>query len=173
MRDHVTDGRITIRRYAPGDENALHEAVTESIRELTKYDFFHAGYSLQDAKISVDSNVRSWGEGSAYYYVIEGTSTGRYLGHCSIAELDLASGVAVIGYWVRTSSTRQGIATAAARLVACLGFEDLGLAHLYIPMQSGNVASRRVAEKLGAVPEPTEQVDCWMYGLTPRKPQME
>jgi len=51
---------------------------------------------------------------------------------------------------VRTSQTGQGIATAAVRLVAQCAFEDLGLRRLELLIAVDNLASRRVAEKVGA-----------------------
>jgi RimJ/RimL family protein N-acetyltransferase len=77
-------------------------------------------------------------------------------------------------YWTRTSFTCKGVATSAACLVARIAFEDLNLIRLSIPMQVDNLASRRVAEKLGAVFEgvlrsqhltPSGPVDRAMYGL--------
>jgi RimJ/RimL family protein N-acetyltransferase len=59
-------------------------------------------------------------------------------------------GTADIGYWVRTSQTGLGLATAAVRLVARFGFEDLGLRRLEMLIATDNLASRRVAEKVGA-----------------------
>jgi ribosomal-protein-serine acetyltransferase len=55
-----------------------------------------------------------------------------------------------VGYWVRTRQTGQGIATAAVRLIARFGFEDLGLRRLELFIAVDNVASRRLAEKVGA-----------------------
>jgi ribosomal-protein-serine acetyltransferase len=51
---------------------------------------------------------------------------------------------------VRTRQTGQGIATAAVRLIARFGFEDLGLRRLELLVAVDNMASRRVAEKVGA-----------------------
>ncbi len=51
----------------------------------------------------------------------------------------------------RTGQTGQGIATAAVRLIARFGFEDLGLLRLLeLLIAADNLASRRVAEKVGA-----------------------
>jgi RimJ/RimL family protein N-acetyltransferase len=58
-----------------------------------------------------------------------------------------------LGYWVRTSATRRGFATAAARLLARFGVEHLNLDRIEIVAAVDNIASQRVAEKLGAVRE--------------------
>ncbi len=58
-----------------------------------------------------------------------------------------------IGYWVCDSSRNRGVATTAARASALLGFNVLGLTRLEIVVLPHNTASRRVAEKLGAIRE--------------------
>ena len=60
-----------------------------------------------------------------------------------------------LGYWVRTSATGRGVATAAVRLAAHFGFESLDLIRIEIVMAVANLASRRVAEKAGATLEGT------------------
>lgn len=61
----------------------------------------------------------------------------------------VSSNLANLGYWVRASRVRQGVATAAAALLARFGFDELRLARLEIVVRLDNAASRRVAEKLG------------------------
>ena len=58
-----------------------------------------------------------------------------------------------LGYWVRTSRTRQGISTTATRLLARFGFEELNLNRIEITAAISNKASQRVAEKAGAIRE--------------------
>jgi RimJ/RimL family protein N-acetyltransferase len=55
-----------------------------------------------------------------------------------------------IGYWVRQSCQRQGIALRAVRAIADFGFNYLKLTRLEIVVAVGNSASRGVAEKIGA-----------------------
>ena len=68
------------------------------------------------------------------------------------------------GYWVRSSSTRQGIATAAARLAARWGFEQWNFNRIEIIMAVGNLASRKVAEKAGARLEGTMRNRLSLHG---------
>jgi RimJ/RimL family protein N-acetyltransferase len=58
-----------------------------------------------------------------------------------------------LGYWTRTSASGKGIASQAARLVALFGLEQLGLQRIEIVAALPNLASQRVAEKIGAVRE--------------------
>jgi len=72
-----------------------------------------------------------------------------FLGRVGLDRIS-ASGTANVGYWVRTGQTGQGVATAAVLLIARFGFEDLGLQRLELLVAADNLASRRVAEKVGA-----------------------
>jgi ribosomal-protein-serine acetyltransferase len=68
-----------------------------------------------------------------------------------------------LGYWVRTSATGRGVATAAALLAARLGFEDLGLQRIEIVAAVGNLPSQRVAEKVKAKREAVLRNRLWHH----------
>src|SRR5438132_390407 len=74
-------------------------------------------------------------------------------GGCGINQRIRKDRMANLGYWVRTSATRRGIATAAVRLATEYAFEHTDLLRLEIVVAITNIASRRVAEKVGAVRE--------------------
>ena len=59
------------------------------------------------------------------------------------------------GYWVRSSATGQGVATAAVALVRDWGFAKTNLVRMEVLIAVDNAASRRVADKAGAVYEGT------------------
>ena len=59
-------------------------------------------------------------------------------------------GFANVGYWVRSDAVGRGYATALARALAAFGFGTLGLNRLELVIEPTNLASQRVAEKVGA-----------------------
>ncbi len=67
--------------------------------------------------------VRFWIEmrekKQAYYFAVEERMTGVFFGSCGLSGWKPEHRHAMLGYWIRTSRTGQGIATAAARHVAC------------------------------------------------------
>ena len=171
MRDHLTDGRISLRRYCTGDSLTLYEAIQESITELTRWGFYHQDFTRQDAEKEVEARIAKWNARKSFTYLIEQPSVPELVGVCNISEYEPENNHAALGWWVRTSMTRQGIATSAGRLVAQAAFEDLHLSSLSIYARVDNIASRRVAEKLGAVlvrikPEEVGS-DCAVYELKP------
>lgn len=171
MRDQLTDGHISLRCYRIGDAFALYQAIHESIEELTRWGFYHPGFTCEDAADDVISRIANWNAGKSFTYLIEEPSGAVFLGNCNIAEFEPENNHAALGWWIRTSMTNKGMATAAGRLVAKAAFEDLHLSSLNIYARVENVASRRVAEKLGAVlvrikPEEDGR-DCAVYELKP------
>ena len=161
MRTELGDGTISIRAYAPGIEQTVLEAARESAAEIgPMMRTWRHGATHARAARHVAESVRAWQVGRWYDFAIVRVGSPAFLGRVGLDQLD-ASGTANVGYWVRTSQTGQGIATAAVRLVARFGFEDLDLRRLELLIAVDNVASRRVAEKVGATLE----------GILPAGPQ--
>lgn len=171
MRDLLTDGRISLRKYRPDDVHALYVAVSESLTELTPWGFYHLGFSLEDAEKTVISYTSNWDKGKIYTFLIEAPPGEAFAGNCCIEEIERTKKHASLGWWVRTSRTHQGIATAAGRLAAAAAFEALHFPSLRIYTNAENVASRRVAEKIGAkltqIKAEENGVFCAVYKLMP------
>ena len=147
----LTDGVIVLRQYRASDVEPVFEAARESIAEIFPWmEWCHPAYSREDSANWVRSRVAQWEDGSEYSFVIEDATSGRLLGGAGLNHFNRAHRFANLGYWVRSSRTGQGAATAATRLLARLGFEDLGLERIEIFMSVENPGSKRVAEKAGA-----------------------
>ena len=144
---------IQVRRYQPEDVDAVYAAVIESCAELSPWmPWCHAGYSRADAVTWVESRPAAWEGNEEWSHVIV-DAAGRLLGACGIHRLDLRNGVGELGYWVRTSATRQGIATAATRLLCDWAFGEAKLQRIEVLTSVANFPSQRVAEKAGGVRE--------------------
>lgn len=153
MKTELSDGIISLRHYGLEDVEDLYEAVRESMPELQVWmPWCHPDYSIEESRnwIALREDART--RGSEYDFCISDASTGRYLGGVGLNQFN-PHRAANLGYWVRTSAAGRGVATRAARLVARFGFEELKLIRIEIVAASGNLASQRVAEKVGAVRE--------------------
>lgn len=151
----VTSG-LLLRRYRSADTAPVHEAALESVAEVAPYETWcHEGYTPAEAAEYAGWWDQAWDRGSAYYFAVCDETTGRYLGSCGLCPVEREHATAGLGFWVRTSETGRGVATAAARLVAEAGFEHLSLNRVELLIAVDNTASRRVAEKLGAACEGT------------------
>jgi ribosomal-protein-serine acetyltransferase len=150
MRTELSDGTITIRTYEPGIELAVFEAARESVGEVGPWmRTWREGATYAIAARHVAESIQAWRTGTWYDFAITRMGSAAFLGRVGLDRIS-ASGTANVGYWVRTGQTGQGVATAAVLLIARFGFEDLGLQRLELLVAADNLASRRVAEKVGA-----------------------
>lgn len=146
------ESRVVVRPYGPADAQALFEAVHESVGEVGAWmPWCHSGYELREAEAWVLATVA--GRESATMYDFAIIADGEYAGGCGINHIDWMDRVANLGYWVRTSATRRGVATKAALQVIDWAFANTALNRIEIVAACGNVPSQRVAEKLGATRE--------------------
>ncbi|HYP54233.1 MAG TPA: GNAT family protein [Pyrinomonadaceae bacterium] len=151
MEDELTDGRFGLREFRPGDAALLYEAVRESLAELHPWMMWaHPGYSIEESREWLAARDRDRDEDVAYAFAIYDAADGRLLGGVGLNFIDRVHQRANLGYWVRTSATGRGAATAATRLLARYGLEKLGFQRIEVVAAVGNHASLRVAEKAGA-----------------------
>ena len=151
MKNELQDGRVGIRRFQPDDVAPLHAAARESINELCHWMVWcHPDYSCDDARAFIGKCLTEWDQGTRYSFAIYGQRGGELLGSVGLSGVDRTHRFANLGYWVRTPRTGKGVGAAAARLAARFAFQELGLNRLELIIPTGNRASIRMAEKLGA-----------------------
>lgn len=144
---------MKIRPYRTADADALFEAVRESIAHVSPWlPWCHAAYSLEDSRAWIAHCQDAWQTGTEYNFVIV-DQAGRLLGGCGLNQLRPEHRLAHLGYWVRTSATGRGVATAAVRALADFAFRETNLVRLELVVAAGNDASHRVADRAGALRE--------------------
>lgn len=150
IREELACGSgLALRRYDRSMVDALYEAGRESIEHMYPWmPWCHAELSREECAAWVDALPAQWQAGTAYEFAIFDRE--RYLGGCGINQVRGRDHLANLGYWVRASAARRGVASAATRALAAFGFRDLGLARIEIYMSVENARSRAVAEKCGA-----------------------
>jgi ribosomal-protein-serine acetyltransferase len=173
----LIDGPVLLRPPKPDDIPAITAAVRESLAELQPWmDWATDAYNETVAARWLEFARIAWEHASAFHFVITDTETGDYIGNCGIDGVNRKYRFCNLGYWVRTSRTKQGIASRAARLAARFAFETVGLVRAEIVTASHNTASQRAAHKAGAHYEGillnrmvvrTDVYDAVMYSLTP------
>jgi RimJ/RimL family protein N-acetyltransferase len=72
--------------------------------------------------------------------------------------------VAEIGYWVAPPARGRGRAAAGTRLLARYAFQTLRPRRVEVLVQTGNVASRRAAERAGTTYEGIRRAGIEMHG---------
>jgi len=109
----------------------------------------HAERTVDEGVAWLQSSRANWDSGTEYEFTAL-TSTGEYLGAAGLNQFNRVHNFANLGYWVRESRQRQGIAFEAVQLLAAFGFRSLRLNRIEIIVATENLPSRRVAEKVGA-----------------------
>jgi ribosomal-protein-serine acetyltransferase len=147
-------GRIALVPVELEHAERLYQGIVESRNELARWvEWLHQGYQVKETRQWIATRRTAWEEGSDYAFTILETGTANVLGGCSVGVTNPLHRIGAIGYWVRSSRTKQGFATEAAGLLAQFGFSHLGLVRIEIIIAAGNAASIRVAEKAGALKE--------------------
>jgi RimJ/RimL family protein N-acetyltransferase len=150
----LADGNIQIRPYSAEDTSALYEAVRESIKEISVWmGWCHPDYAIEETSAFILARDEAWQSDREYTFGIFDAKTGDFLGSTGLNFVNRVHDCANLGYWVRSSCTGRGVASAAARLVARFGLESCGFQRIEILAAIGNKASQRAAEKAGALRE--------------------
>ena len=140
-------------RLVPYETRHIHpvfEAVRESIAEVSPWmPWCHPEYGLADSEAWVKTSIEAFQSKATFECVIESLDA-RVLGCAGLNEIDSVNQRCNLGYWVRTSETRRGVATRAVRAIADWAFRETELVRLEILISAENNPSRRVAEKSGA-----------------------
>ena len=172
----IAAGRFRLRRCHAADADWVYRACQDpAIQRWTRVP---SPYRLDDALAYVTEFVdASWTSGrAAPFGVFDGVS-GEGLGTISLVSMDLADGLAEVGYWVAPWARRRGAATAGTLAIARWAFESLGVARLTWLAEVGNDGSRAVAERAGFTVEGTlrdrirrrdgSRADAWIGSLLP------
>ena len=146
----ITDGRITLRPLITKDTDEFHAAIIESLTELVQWLSYHKNHSLQNTEKEVKQRREKWEADESYGFAITDSTDGKILGYCDLNRIDKENRVANLGYWVRSSYTRKGIATAATMLLAKWALDTCGFRRIELNITKQNEWSLRVAEKAGA-----------------------
>jgi ribosomal-protein-serine acetyltransferase len=145
----LVDQDLLLRPFHFTDTAGLYCAVHESLTELKPWmSWASEAYNEMTAREYITIGRARWEEHT--YYALAITRGDEILGACTLSSIHPIYRFCNLGYWVRTSCRGQGIAGRGARLAARFAFETLGLIRVEIVIATGNQASIRVAEKIGA-----------------------
>lgn len=145
---------IHLRPLTPDDLPEVQAAIAESSEAIGPW-LPHLLRGLDPAELRAwfEAQARDREQGTGFHFAIVRVAGGAFVGGCGLTNLNRHHQFANLYYWVRSTATGQGAASAAARQLARFGFEGLGLQRVEIVVACENVASLRAAEKAGATRE--------------------
>jgi ribosomal-protein-serine acetyltransferase len=171
--------RLRLEPIEPGFAEELWVATKASLTELRRWMWWAADASLESTRAFAEETGRRWAEGMSFQFAVRDES--ELVGAMGVDVHGAEGRIGEVGYWIRTDRAGRGYATEAGEAVVDLGFADVGLYRLELRAGVDNVASQRVAEKLGFRREGRLRqgcahgrmgYDCYLYGLlaTDRRP---
>lgn len=94
-----------------------------------------------------------WASRAGAPFAVADAASDELLGSCGLVSVDAGNLVGEMGYWVAPWARRRGVALRAARLLADFALSRGGLERVEFYVEPGNIASCRVAERLGCQQE--------------------
>ena len=166
----LKSGSVTLRAVTLADAPDIADGCDDS--EMARWTTIPTPYGLEDAFAYVECRSGSAADADWARWAIE--TDGRWSGNISLRSD--GDGLAEIGYLVAPWARSRGVASQAAWLVCDWGF-GVGLTVIAWHAAVGNIASRRVAEKVGFTVSPGvmrrrmvlrgQRVDIWVGDLLP------
>jgi ribosomal-protein-serine acetyltransferase len=166
FRTELTAKNCRLRRFRPQDAPALFEAARASVKEVQLWlPWCHAAYTLAEAEGWVRHCETAWEKKEEFHFAVLDPA-GYFMGGAGLNAVDWTNRRANLGYWIRSSHTGQGFATAATKLVAAFALDELKLQRVEIVAAVDNEASQKVATGAGAVQEGIARDRLLLHGKT-------
>ena len=134
------EGALTLRPWRPTDVTFLAEAFADEAIER-----WHS-FTDQDPTDWIADRSTRWGREIGADWAVE--RNGSTAGRIGLTRVDLAKGLAKVGYWVHPAFRGQGVASAALATVTAWAFGQ-GLHRIQLEHSVHNEASCRVAHRGG------------------------
>ena len=148
----IATERFLLRRYEPGDAPLLKEAVDSSIDHLRPFMPWTPAepQPLEDSVEVLRGFAAQFDSGEQFVFGIFARGERELLGGTGLHPR-IGPGALEIGYWVRASAVRRGVATEATATLARVAFDVCRADRVELRIDPANVASLGVPRKLGFV----------------------
>ena len=136
-------GQFRLRRLEEKDLSGMLEWMHDP--SINRWFRFDASRVTEESTLQFIRN--SFTEKNRHYAVVD--ETDEYLGTISLEEIDIENGHALFAVSMRSCAVGTGAASAAAKELLRIAFEELGLERVYLNVLSDNKRARRFYEKTG------------------------
>ncbi|MDP2370065.1 GNAT family N-acetyltransferase [Rhodoferax sp.] len=147
----LTASGLYLRPFEERDIAAFAAAARESTASVGKWmPWCHAQYSEQEARDWFEVCQQHLLDETAFEFGVFDAAGGELLGGAGLNMINRQHNLCNLGYWVRQSRQRQGVARRVVAVLSAFGFETLAFTRIEIVVAQGNQASERVARASGA-----------------------
>ena len=160
LPDGVASDRLVVRRYRPGDGEALFGAFSAHRDELKqRLPWPDAHQAAADSEAYVRRMQADFVARRQFVFGIWDRASGDYLGGTGLHALDWRTPKAEVGYFLLPPARGRGHATTAVRLLVRMGFEQLALNRIHATCDADNIASANVLRRAGLREEGVSRLD--------------
>ena len=144
MAPVIRTHRLLLRPLVEGDADSVVKACSDP--EIALYiPLIPSPYELDDAYVFIAESTRAWKAATEATFAVVDAAKDEFLGIISVRLSDDGS----VGYWIAPGARGRGLATEALRAVVDWARTARGVRRLWLTTHPANVASQRVAEKVG------------------------
>jgi ribosomal-protein-serine acetyltransferase len=141
------DPELRLRQLDPAQADRLFELTEQNREYLSKWlPWPKHTHSSEDSKAFIESVIQKGKKGEEYGFGIE--LGGSIVGHISLMHLK-DDKEPEIGYWLASNTAGQGTMTKAVTALTQFGIDTIKLKKIIIRAHPDNIASNKVAEKVG------------------------
>lgn len=145
MFTHRLDEETLLRLLEDRDAEELFAVLSRNLERLY---WFRTNYALEDARRFVRRDLaENFARDNGFRAGI--FVRGRLVGSVRYNDIDWASRVTALGYWIDSDYEGRGLIKRACRVMIAHAFEGLGLHRVEIRCHAENERSRALAERLG------------------------
>jgi ribosomal-protein-serine acetyltransferase len=143
--------RLILRApFQKGDGQIVNKAIKDSFNELKQWmPFAQRIPAVEETEINLREAHIKFLKRNSFRFLIFHKVTKEFIGQASLQGIDWDLPKGELGYWINTESSGNGFMTEAIRELTRFGLELLHFKRIEIRVESTNVKSRSIAEKLG------------------------
>ena len=139
--------RLILRKMLVSDAADMYEYARRP--DVTKFLTWNPHPNQTYTRNYLEYVATKYATGNFYDWAVIEKVSGHMIGTCGFTRFDFQSNGAELGYVINPDYRGQGYAPEAAEAVMKFAFDELGVVRLEANYMEGNLASRRVMEKLG------------------------
>jgi RimJ/RimL family protein N-acetyltransferase len=145
----VTTERLTLRLFTPGDVDDMY--AYQGLESVVRYLYRPPRTRETCEKVIAEiAAATRWAEdGDRLTLAVSGQETPGVIGEIMIRLASAHARQAEIGWILHPGYEGRGYASEAARAVAVMAFDQLGVHRLFARLDAGNTGSARLCDRLG------------------------
>jgi RimJ/RimL family protein N-acetyltransferase len=156
LPEELVGDLVIVRPWAEADSSGLWDAVDNSREHLEAFMPWVDRYHNPDNALEYTRRSRArWLLREDLSVAIVERQTGRIVGGSGLHRIDWGIRAFEIGYWIRQDAEGRGYITETVQLLTRLAFDELDANRVELRIDTRNIRSLRVGERLGFVLEGT------------------